>query len=251
MSENKSSKAINFIRKNVYYFVFIVCLAILSVITIALVVTNERNQLDNGGGNVIEKPNEDDKGNNNANDPGTQGGNQGGNNESNQTPDEGNNNENNENNENNDNNGEQKPVVSVIVFDLPVNGTIIKDYVSAGVVYNQTLNLYSGHKAIDFAGEEGTAVKAVYQGKVESIETSKLEGTTLIIDHGDGLKTVYNSIEVNENLEVGQTVSKGDELGVISTNNKLEYKDGAHLHFEVLENGKKVDPYKYLLIEEK
>ncbi len=243
MSENKSSKAINFIRKNVYYFVFLVCLAILSVITIALVLTSNRNQLDNNNDPVIEKPNENENNNGNEND-----GNQSGENNENN----GNNgNENEENKGNENENEEQKPVVSVIVFDLPVNGTIIKDYVSAGVVYNQTLNLYSGHKAIDFAGAEGTLVKAVYQGKIESIETSNLEGTTLVIDHGNGLKTLYNSIEVNENLEVGQTLNKGDELGVISTNNKLEYKDGPHLHFEVLENGKKIDPYKYLLIEEK
>ena len=154
-----------------------------------------------------------------------------------------------ENEENNEN--EQKPVVSVIVFDMPVNGTIIKDYVSAGVVYNQTLNLYSGHKAIDFAGEEGAVVKAVYGGQVENVEVSKLEGTTVTIDHGNGLKTVYNSIEVNEDIVIGKTLNKGDAIGVISTNNKLEYKDGAHLHFEVLENGEKIDPYKYLLTEEK
>ncbi len=235
MSE-KNSKTINFIKKNVYYFVFIICLAVLSVITIALVVTSNSQPVN--GGNTIEKPNDDNNDSTGSNDQ----------NQNNQ------NKPSDENQPNEDNQGEeeeQKPVVSVIVFDIPVNGTIIKDYVSAGVVYNQTLNLYSGHKAIDFAAEEGTAVKAVYQGKVESIVTSKLEGTTLTIDHGNGLKTVYNSIEVDDSIVVGTQVDKGDVIGSVSTNNKLEYLDGAHLHFEVLENGKKTDPYKYLLTEEK
>ncbi len=237
MSE-KNSKTINFIKKNVYYFVFIVCLAVLSVITIALVVTSNSKPVN--GGNTIEKPNNDnsDNGNNNAGNE-----NQGNENKPND-----------ENQGNEDQNGkeeEQKPVVSVIVFDIPVNGTIIKDYVATGVVYNQTLNLYSGHKAIDFAADEGTSVKAVYQGTVENIVTSKLEGTTLTIDHGNGLKTVYNSIEVDESISIGTNVSKGDVIGSVSTNNKLEYLDGAHLHFEVLENGEKIDPYKYLLTEEK
>ena len=235
MSE-KNSKAINFIKKNVYYFVFIVCLAVLSVITIALVVTSNSQPVN--GGTTIEKP-DDEANQDNL-----------GSNEQNQ------NNQNNPSDENNpseDNQGNevQKPVVSVIVFDIPVNGNIIKDYVAAGVVYNQTLNLYSGHKAIDFAAEEGTSVKAVYQGTVENIVTSKLEGTTLTIDHGNGLKTVYNSIEVDDSIAVGMEVSKGDVIGSVSTNNKLEYLDGAHLHFEVLENGNKIDPYKYLLTEEK
>lgn len=233
MSE-KNSKTINFIKKNVYYFVFIVCLAVLSVITIALVVTSNSEPVN--GGNTIEKPDNENSGNGNNN-SGDE--NQGG---ANKPSDEG-----------NDNAGEeeQKPVVSVIVFDIPVNGTIIKDYIAAGVVYNQTLNLYSGHKAIDFAADEGTAVKAVYKGTVENIVTSKLEGTTLTIDHGNGLKTVYNSIEVDESIAIGTEVSKGDVIGSVSTNNKLEYLDGAHLHFEVLENGEKIDPYKYLLTEEK
>ena len=223
----KSSKTINFLRKNVYYFIFIVCLAVLSIITVALVASSSNQPV---GGGVIGAPSD------------------------NQNNENGNNNQNNENEENKENQGEneeQKPVVSVIVFDMPVNGTIIKDYVADGVIYNQTLNLYSGHKAIDFSSEEGAVVKAVYQGVIESIETSKLNGTTLILDHGNGLKSVYNSIEVNEDLEVGDSLLKGDSIGVISTNNRLEYKDGAHLHFEVLENGQKIDPYKYLLTEEK
>ncbi|MBO5926497.1 MAG: M23 family metallopeptidase, partial [Clostridia bacterium] len=90
-----------------------------------------------------------------------------------------------------------------------------------------------------------------YQGVIEEITTGKLEGTTVTIDHGNGLKSVYNSIEINEDLAVGQSVDKGESIGVISTNNRLEYKDGPHLHFEVLENGEKVDPFKYLLTEEK
>ena len=228
----KNSRTINFLRKNATYFIFIVCLAVLSIVTIALVVSSTDKPVGDGG--IIEAPNQDEPSGDTNND-----------NVNNED------NTNNDKEENKDENQEQKPVVSVIVFDMPVNGTIIKDYVDNGVVYNQTLNLYSGHKAIDFASEEGAVVKAVFQGVIESIETSKLEGTTLILDHGNGLKSVYNSIEVNEDIEVGDSLSKGDSLGVISTNNRLEYKDGAHLHFEVLENGKKIDPYKYLLTEEK
>jgi murein DD-endopeptidase MepM/ murein hydrolase activator NlpD len=135
---------------------------------------------------------------------------------------------------------------------MPVQGaSIIKDYVGASVVYNQTLGLYTGHKAIDFAAEEGTVVSCVYDGVVESIEISKVNGTTVTVDHGNGLKSVYNSIEAVESLQEGATVLKGDALGTVSTNNKTEHLDGAHLHFEVLENGVKTDPYKYLLTEEK
>ena len=40
-------------------------------------------------------------------------------------------------------------------------------------------------------------------------------------------------------------------IGEVSVSNRTEYKDGAHLHFEVMEDGVLIDPIKYLAIEEK
>lgn len=227
---SKSSKVANFIRKNAYYLAFVLCLAVLAVITIALVASGNGNgSLQTGNDNQVEEPD-----NNQTQTP-----------DNNQTQTPG-------NSETPDNQEEEKPTVSVIEFAMPVaNGTIIKDYVGASVVYNQTLGLYTGHKAIDFAAEEGASVLCVYNGVIESIETSKVNGTTVIVDHGNGLKSVYNSIEASEHLQEGASVYKGDVIGTVSTNNKTEYLDGAHLHFEVLENGEKIDPNKYLIGEGK
>lgn len=229
----RKGKAINFIRKNIYYFIFLTCLSIVTLITVALVVaTNDNSSVIDAGGNnnVVENPNETPNEN------------------PNETPDE---NPNEQPNETPNETPDEKPTVTVIVFDMPVAGTVIKEYVSAGVVYNQTLGVYSGHKAIDFGAEEGSNVVACYDGTIESITSGKLDGTTVIIDHGNGLKSVYNSIEVSEDLQAGDLIKRGDVLGTVSTNNRKEFKDGAHLHFEVLENGVKVDPKKYLLVEEK
>lgn len=144
------------------------------------------------------------------------------------------------------------PVVEVVSFIMPVvNGTLIKEYTDNTIVYSSTLGIYTGHMGMDFAGAEGAQVVAVYKGTVSEITTSYLTGTTVVVDHGNGIKTVYNSIEVNESLKQGDKVEKGSVLGVISTNNKQEYKDGAHLHFEVFENNEKISPLKYLTVEEK
>ena len=140
----------------------------------------------------------------------------------------------------------------VITFIMPVESTTsIVDY-SDTMVFNETLGRYSSHRAIDFFAEAGTSVVAVYGGKIESIETTLLSGVTVVIDHGDGLKTSYNSIEVDENeLFVGKKVEAGEAIGTVSTTNRQEYKSGAHLHFQVIGDGEIIDPSKYLTLQEK
>ncbi len=162
--------------------------------------------------------------------------------------------------DNTDDNGEKEPepttnpevpTVKTVSFILPVeNYTTVCLYTDA-LAFNQSLNRYSSHKAIDFMGEEGTKVFCVYDGVIKSVENSLLTGVTVTIDHGDGLYTVYNSVLDGEKVTVGQAVKQGDVIGVISTTNRQEYKDGAHLHFETIENGVSINPEKYLTLDNK
>lgn len=138
-----------------------------------------------------------------------------------------------------------------LYFIIPIeNPTAVGEY-SETMVYNSTLNRYSSHLAIDYYAPEGTDVLAVFDGKVLSVETTFLQGTTITIDHGNGLCSVYNSLADGDSVNVGQEVSQGQVIGQVSTSNRQEYKDGAHLHFEVRENGQLVDPLKYLVSQEK
>ena len=143
------------------------------------------------------------------------------------------------------------PVDTPVVFVMPVeNPTTVGEY-SESMVWNSTLGRFSAHLAIDFFANEGTDVLCVYDGVVKSVDSSLLKGTTIVIDHGDGLETVYNSLADGEGVFVGQSVSQGSKLGSVSVTNRQEAGDGAHLHFEVRENGVNVDPSKYLVLDEK
>ncbi len=142
------------------------------------------------------------------------------------------------------------PVVSVISFIMPVETNNYKEY-SETMVFNQTLGRFSSHMAMDFFAEEGSPVLAVYDGTVESVGKTLLDGVTIVINHGDGLKTVYNSLLDGDSVVVGQTVSQGDVIGAVSVSNRQEYKEGAHLHFEVTLDGVNVNPLNYLTVEEK
>lgn len=139
------------------------------------------------------------------------------------------------------------PTPTVIVFSVPVEGGApFKEFTENTVVFNETLGCYTGHMGVDFKGEENANVLCAYDGVISAIETSYLYGTVVTVDHGNKLCTKYASLEVEEGLAVGQKLKKGDVLGQISTTHKQEYLDGAHLHFEVLEDGVKVNPFNYL-----
>lgn len=143
------------------------------------------------------------------------------------------------------------PVDKPIVFDMPVKDVTSIGEFSQTMVFNSTLGRFSTHKAIDFFAVEGTDVFAVYEGTIADVQTTLLKGTTITIDHGNGLKTVYNSLADGDSVTVGQKVNKGDVIGQVSSSNRQEAASGAHLHFEVVENDTVIDPAKYLLIEEK
>ncbi len=138
-----------------------------------------------------------------------------------------------------------------VEFIMPVlNPTGIGEY-GETMVYNSTLNRYSSHLAMDFYAPEGSDVFAVYDGTIIGVESTFLQGTTITIDHGNGLVSIYNSLADGDSVTVGQSVKQGDVIGQVSVSNRQEYKSGAHLHFEVKENGQLIDPAKYLEAQEK
>ena len=141
-------------------------------------------------------------------------------------------------------------VASVYVFIAPVSVMdVINDYT---FYYNKTLDCYHYHTGLDMAAEAGTEVVACVDGTVESITVGDLlDGTKVVLSHADGVKTSYYFIDAAEGLEVGDTVKRGDVIGTVAEPAGSEYKEGAHLHFEVSKNGETVDPNEYLDISEK
>ena len=130
-------------------------------------------------------------------------------------------------------------------FLMPV--TEVDAINSYGFYHNTTLDKYYLHTGIDFAGEAGDEVYAVLDGTVESIVSDPiLTGTTITIAHENGLTTTYTFVDAAEGLEVGDTVARGDVIATVAEAMGQEYKDGAHLHFEVRINGTAQNPQNYV-----
>lgn len=141
---------------------------------------------------------------------------------------------------------------TTITFVMPIeNGEIIKDYSATSLKYNATLKQWEAHKAVDIKGADDANVLACFDGTVVSVKTSYLTGTVVTIKHNNSLQTVYGSLDENVLVKEGDKVVKGQVIGKVSSSAKNESADGNHLHFEVLQDGKKVDPNLFLITSEK
>jgi murein DD-endopeptidase MepM/ murein hydrolase activator NlpD len=98
------------------------------------------------------------------------------------------------------------------------------------------------HTGLDFPAEVGTPIRAAAGGMVSSADWHPAYGNTLIIDHPNGLQTLYAH---NHQVLVkrGDLVKRGQ---VVATVGNTGRSTGSHLHFEVLVNGVPQDPARFL-----
>ncbi len=129
-----------------------------------------------------------------------------------------------------------------IKFTLPVSGVIAKDYSQDNLIYNKTFNDWRTHSGIDIGADIGTSVKAAAAGTVESITDDPLYGTTVTIRHSDTLITKYSNLQPSLPVSTGNFVEAGAPIGNISESAPGESSEGPHLHFEIIENDKPINP---------
>ncbi len=129
-------------------------------------------------------------------------------------------------------------------FSIPVGSLeIITEFADNKLVYNKTLKEWRIHPALDLSAEAGSNVVCVANGTVSDILSDPLYGTTVIIDHGNDLQTVYCGMGLLSGIETGAKLKKGDVIGTVSESGIFCERDlGSHIHFEVIQNGKKVNP---------
>ncbi len=102
---------------------------------------------------------------------------------------------------------------------------------------------YQPHNGIDIAAARNTPVLATAGGIVRYTGYQTKLGNTVVIDHGNGIRTYYghlNKIKVRK----GQRISRRDLVGLVGSSG---YSTGPHLHYEVRIGGKAANPYKYII----
>ena len=132
-------------------------------------------------------------------------------------------------------------------YTLPVAGEVSVAFSGDVLVYSETMNDYRVHTGVDIASALGTPVKAFTDGVVAEIYEDPLMGQTVVIDHGNNTKSVYQNLspQLPSDIKVGVLVKEGHVIGGVGETVLVECAQVPHLHFEVSVNGENVDPMSY------
>lgn len=108
------------------------------------------------------------------------------------------------------------------------------------------------HHAIDFArrdeSEENQAIFAAADGVVTEVSTGTWhegDGNYILIDHGNGVQTAYSHLD-EVAVNVGDTVTQGQEIATMGNTGRVIGATGVTLHFELWMDGALVNPMDYL-----
>jgi len=94
------------------------------------------------------------------------------------------------------------------------------------------------HQGIDLSAPKGSPVRATAAGKVVVAERSGAYGRTVVIDHGNGIRTRYAHLK-SIAVDRGERVKAGEVIGKVG---KSGNASGYHLHYEIVVDGTPVDP---------
>ena len=128
----------------------------------------------------------------------------------------------------------------------PLAGETVSVFSMDALQYNETMGDWRTHDGVDIAAAAGTAVVAAGAGTVLSVEENGRLGVTVVVSQRDGYEATYGSLGEELRVAEGDTVSAGQQIGVVGNTSLTESGLGAHLHFSVKKDGQAVDPAEYL-----
>lgn len=140
-------------------------------------------------------------------------------------------------------------------FEKPVaNGLLARAYSKdiSSVVW-KTDGSYRTNLGIDIQSNIGEPVVAAMDGIIKEVGTDVAgqKGKMILIDHQNGFVTKYSNLEEKILVKLGDKVTKKQQIGTVGNTSLNSFKEdyGPHLHFEVLQSSKNVDPAKYVKYE--
>ena len=130
--------------------------------------------------------------------------------------------------------------------DFELKAPLHKARVSSpfGFRHHPVLHKRKLHKGMDFAAKKGTPIKAAADGVVVLAQHAGGYGKYILIKHADGYSTGYAHLSrYHKGIKAGTKVTKGMLIGYVGNTGR---STGAHLHFELIKNGRHINPKNFL-----
>lgn len=121
-------------------------------------------------------------------------------------------------------------------FILPVSGRLTTEFGERRFINDRPTSYH--HAGLDIAADTGTPVKATNRGKITLSMFLDLTGNTIVIDHGQGLFSVYFHLN-SRRVEKDQIVERGEIIGEVGSTGR---STGAHLHFTMSFYSTNIEP---------
>ena len=126
-------------------------------------------------------------------------------------------------------------------FEIPIPDGEGSNFGHRRVFNNQPRNPHSGS---DISASTGTPIQTTNRGRVVETGDYFFNGNTVIVDHGQGVFSVYLHLS-RIDVEVGQIVDKGEALGLVGATGRVT---GPHLHWGFRIQNARVDPFSLISI---
>ena len=127
------------------------------------------------------------------------------------------------------------------LFVLPLSNEVSHSFSGETLVYSKTMKDWRTHNGVDFVGEKGQTVKAATDATIGSITTDPLWGDVIELKLGADTVLRYCGAKAATDLKVGDKVEVGQAIATL-TEIPCEAEEVTHLHVEVLNKGKYIDP---------
>lgn len=127
-------------------------------------------------------------------------------------------------------------------FINPREGEIVTGFGVQRIINNIPKNSHSG---VDVAADEGEEVHAPNNGVVVLIDNQFFSGNSIILDHGQGIYTMFFHLS-KILISQGQQVKRGEVIGLVGSTGR---STGAHLHWGVRMQGARVDPLELIKLK--
>ena len=132
--------------------------------------------------------------------------------------------------------------IKKLEFIMPLDGQVSKDFSEETLIYSNTLEEWINHTGIDIKADKAIPVKAIESGTVIGVKQDPRYGYTIIIDHGQGYKSIYCNLSTLDMVFEGKTVEKGQVISGVGDTALFEIKDDVHLHLEIMLNEEYINP---------